>query len=64
MNDAAPAAESGSAPPEVPILFFKTPDTVVGPNDDIRIPRGSTKIDWEVELAVVIGPQAPLPEIR
>ncbi len=58
MNYAAHAAESGSAPPKVPILFFKTPNTVVGPNDDILIPRGSTRTDWEVELAVVIGRQA------
>jgi len=58
MNYAAHAAESGSAPPDVPILFFKTPNTVVGPNDDILIPRGSSKTDWEVELAVVIGRRA------
>ncbi len=55
MNYAAHAAESGSAPPEVPIIFLKTPNTVVGPNDQTRIPRGSTKTDWEVELGVVIG---------
>jgi 2,4-diketo-3-deoxy-L-fuconate hydrolase len=55
MNYAAHAAESGSAPPEIPIMFLKTPNTVVGPNDDVRIPRGSTKTDWEVELGVVIG---------
>jgi len=55
MNYAAHAAESGSAPPEIPILFLKTPNTVVGPDDDVRIPRGSTKTDWEVELGVVIG---------
>jgi 2-keto-4-pentenoate hydratase/2-oxohepta-3-ene-1,7-dioic acid hydratase in catechol pathway len=55
MNYAAHAAESGSAPPEVPIIFLKTPNTVVGPNDTTRIPRGSTKTDWEVELGVVIG---------
>ncbi|WP_382304087.1 fumarylacetoacetate hydrolase family protein [Herbiconiux sp. UC225_62] len=55
MNYAAHAAESGSAPPEVPIIFLKTPNTVVGPNDVARIPRGSSKTDWEVELGVVIG---------
>ncbi|GAB3152047.1 fumarylacetoacetate hydrolase family protein [Microbacterium neimengense] len=55
MNYAAHAAESGSAPPEVPIVFLKTPQTVVGPDDVARIPRGSTKTDWEVELGVVIG---------
>lgn len=55
MNYAAHAAESGSAPPEVPIVFFKHPATVVGPNDDVHLPPGSTRTDWEVELAVVIG---------
>ncbi|MFB2597120.1 fumarylacetoacetate hydrolase family protein [Herbiconiux sp. P17] len=55
MNYAAHAAESGSAPPEVPIIFLKTPNTIVGPDDVARIPRGSTKTDWEVELGVVIG---------
>jgi 2,4-diketo-3-deoxy-L-fuconate hydrolase len=58
MNYAAHAAESGSAPPEVPIMFLKTPNTVTGPNDDVVIPRGSTKTDWEVELGVVIGAKA------
>lgn len=58
MNYAAHAAESGSAPPSVPIVFFKTPNTVIGPDDDVLIPRGSTKTDWEVELAVVIGRRA------
>ncbi len=58
MNYAAHAAESGAEPPTVPVLFFKTPNTVVGPNDDLLIPRGSTKTDWEVELAVVIGRRA------
>ena len=55
MNYAAHAAESGSAPPEIPILFFKPPNTVVGPYDDVQIPRGSTRTDWEVELGVVVG---------
>lgn len=55
MNYAAHAAESGSAPPEVPILFLKTPNTVVGPYDPVTIPKGSEKTDWEVELGVVIG---------
>lgn len=58
MNYAAHAAESGSAPPEVPIVFLKTPNTVVGPNDAVHIPRNSTKTDWEVELGVVIGKRA------
>ena len=58
MNYAAHAAESGSAPPTIPILFLKTPNTVVGPNDAVQIPRGSEKTDWEVELGVVIGTRA------
>jgi 2-keto-4-pentenoate hydratase/2-oxohepta-3-ene-1,7-dioic acid hydratase in catechol pathway len=55
QNYAAHAAESGSAPPSTPIMFYKAPNTVVGPHDDIRVPRGSTRTDWEVELGVVIG---------
>ncbi|PXX58335.1 2-keto-4-pentenoate hydratase/2-oxohepta-3-ene-1,7-dioic acid hydratase in catechol pathway [Nocardia tenerifensis] len=58
MNYAAHAAESGSAPPSTPVVFFKTPNTVIGPYDDVLIPPGSTKTDWEVELAVVIGRRA------
>jgi 2-keto-4-pentenoate hydratase/2-oxohepta-3-ene-1,7-dioic acid hydratase in catechol pathway len=58
QNYAAHAAESGSPPPKTPILFFKHPNTVVGPYDDVPIPRGSTKTDWEVELGVVIGKTA------
>ncbi|MDX2937407.1 fumarylacetoacetate hydrolase family protein [Streptomyces ipomoeae] len=49
------AAESGMAVPDEPILFTKSPNTLVGPHDDVRIPRGSTKTDWEVELGIVIG---------
>ncbi|MEU0127731.1 fumarylacetoacetate hydrolase family protein [Streptomyces sp. NPDC006289] len=55
QNYAAHAAESGAEPPEQPILFYKSPNTVVGPYDDVLIPRGSKRTDWEVELAVVIG---------
>ena len=55
QNYAAHAAESGAQPPKEPVIFFKHPNTVVGPFDDVVIPRGSTKTDWEVELAVVIG---------
>jgi 2,4-diketo-3-deoxy-L-fuconate hydrolase len=58
MNYAAHAAESGSSPPSVPILFFKHPNTIVGPNDDVRIPLRAQKVDWEVELAVIIGRRA------
>jgi 2-keto-4-pentenoate hydratase/2-oxohepta-3-ene-1,7-dioic acid hydratase in catechol pathway len=49
------AAEAGMAVPDEPILFTKSPNTLVGPDDDVRIPRGSTKPDWEVELGIVIG---------
>ncbi|MBF6329898.1 fumarylacetoacetate hydrolase family protein [Nocardia transvalensis] len=58
MNYAAHAAESGSAPPTTPVVFFKTPNTIVGPYDDVLLPRGSERTDWEVELAVVIGTRA------
>ncbi|GAB3818365.1 fumarylacetoacetate hydrolase family protein [Tessaracoccus terricola] len=58
MNYAAHAAESGSEPPRIPIMFLKTPNTVGGPNDPVTIPRGSTRSDWEVELGVVIGTRA------
>ena len=54
------AAESGMAVPDEPILFTKSPNTLVGPNDDVRIPRGSAKTDWEVELGIVIGRRTPL----
>jgi len=49
------AAETGAMLPTEPVMFMKAPDTVVGPYDDVLVPRGSTKTDWEVELAVVIG---------
>jgi 2-keto-4-pentenoate hydratase/2-oxohepta-3-ene-1,7-dioic acid hydratase in catechol pathway len=49
------AAETGQAVPDEPILFTKSPNTLIGPDDDVRIPRGSTKPDWEVELGIVIG---------
>lgn len=58
MNYAAHAAETGDLPPKAPIIFFKHPNTVVGPNDDVVIPPGAQKVDWEVELAVVIGKRA------
>ncbi|GIH00569.1 fumarylacetoacetate hydrolase family protein [Plantactinospora mayteni] len=49
------AAETGAPIPAEPVVFMKAPDTVVGPDDPVLVPRGSTKTDWEVELAVVIG---------
>lgn len=58
LNYREHAAEAGLPIPDEPILFMKAPDTVVGANDDVRVPRGSTKTDYEVELAVVIGATA------
>lgn len=55
LNYADHAAESGLKVPSEPVLFNKAPSCIVGPNDDVLLPRGSTKTDWEVELAVVIG---------
>jgi len=55
LNFSDHAAESGQPVPAEPILFTKSPNTLQGPNDDVRIPRGSTKTDWEVELGLVIG---------
>ena len=52
------AAETGMTPPDHPIVFMKATSAICGPNDTIRLPRGSAKTDWEVELAVVIGKPA------
>jgi 2-keto-4-pentenoate hydratase/2-oxohepta-3-ene-1,7-dioic acid hydratase in catechol pathway len=52
------AAEAGQPVPDEPILFTKSPNTLIGPNDPVRQPRGSTKLDWEVELGIVIGQRA------
>lgn len=58
QNYAAHAAESGAPTPTIPILFFKHPNTVVGPFDDVVVPPRAEKVDWEVELGVVIGRRA------
>ncbi|HTU72564.1 MAG TPA: fumarylacetoacetate hydrolase family protein [Trebonia sp.] len=58
LNYSDHAAETGAATPERPVVFMKDPATVVGPYDDVYIPRGSAKTDWEVELGVVIGSPA------
>jgi 2,4-didehydro-3-deoxy-L-rhamnonate hydrolase len=55
LNYADHAAESGMPVPELPIIFMKATTAIVGPNDNVRIPRGAAKTDWEVELGVVIG---------
>jgi 2-keto-4-pentenoate hydratase/2-oxohepta-3-ene-1,7-dioic acid hydratase in catechol pathway len=58
LNYADHAAETGSPIPAEPILFNKAPSCIVGPNDDVVIPKASKKTDWEVELAIVIGKRA------
>jgi 2-keto-4-pentenoate hydratase/2-oxohepta-3-ene-1,7-dioic acid hydratase in catechol pathway len=58
LNYVDHAEESGQPVPTEPVVFMKAPNTVVGPYDDVRIPRGSAKTDYEVELGVVIGQEA------
>lgn len=58
LNYSDHAAETGAELPVEPVLFMKDPSTMVGPFDDVFIPRGSAKTDWEVELGVVIGSTA------
>jgi 2-keto-4-pentenoate hydratase/2-oxohepta-3-ene-1,7-dioic acid hydratase in catechol pathway len=52
------AAETGAAVPDEPVVFMKDPSTVIGPYDQVLVPRGSAKTDWEVELGVIIGARA------
>ena len=58
LNYADHAAEAGMQVPKEPIIFLKSLGAFSGPNDDVRMPRGSTKLDWEVELGIVIGTTA------
>jgi 2-keto-4-pentenoate hydratase/2-oxohepta-3-ene-1,7-dioic acid hydratase in catechol pathway len=58
LNYSDHAAETGQPVPAQPILFTKSPNTLIGPNDDVLIPRRSVKTDWEVELGIVIGSHA------
>ena len=58
LNYADHAAESGLPLPKEPIVFMKATSCIIGPNDDVVLPRGSKKTDWEVELGVVIGKEA------
>ncbi|WP_422354052.1 fumarylacetoacetate hydrolase family protein [Roseivirga pacifica] len=58
LNYSKHAAESGMEPPKEPVVFFKSPSSLTGPFDNIIIPKNSTKTDWEVELAVIIGKKA------
>ncbi len=55
LNYAEHAAETGAKVPDEPVVFSKAPSSICGPTDDILLPRGSQRLDWEVELAVVIG---------
>jgi ureidoglycolate lyase len=58
LNYAEHAAETGAKVPDEPVLFMKATSAIVGPNDDLQIPRNSKKTDWEVELGVIIGEAA------
>jgi len=58
LNYADHAKETGKEPPPEPVVFSKAVSAICGPNDDVEIPRGSEKADWEVELAIVIGKRA------
>jgi 2-keto-4-pentenoate hydratase/2-oxohepta-3-ene-1,7-dioic acid hydratase in catechol pathway len=58
LNYADHAAESGQPVPEEPLVFNKAPSCICGPNDDTMVPKGSTKLDYEIELGVVIGSRA------
>tara|TARA_B100000609_G_scaffold42122_1_gene32278 strand:- start:44 stop:886 length:843 start_codon:yes stop_codon:yes gene_type:complete len=58
LNYSDHAAETGLEPPEEPILFAKATSAIIGPNDDVEIPRTSSATDWEVELGIIIGKKA------
>ncbi|WP_018082308.1 fumarylacetoacetate hydrolase family protein [Asticcacaulis benevestitus] len=58
LNYADHAAESNLPVPDEPVVFMKATSAIIGPNDEVRKPRGSTKLDWEVELGLVIGKRA------
>ena len=58
LNYSDHAAETGAKPPGQPIIFHKATTSICGPNDDVQMPRGSQALDWEVELAIVIGREA------
>jgi len=58
LNFTDHAKETGSPIPENPVVFFKTPSCIVGPNDSVMVPKDSTQLDWEVELVIVIGSKA------
>ena len=58
LNYSDHAKETGAKPPTEPIVFMKATSSITGPNDDIEMPKDSSKLDWEVELAIVIGKEA------
>ena len=58
LNYADHAKEAGQEIPKEPIIFAKLPNCIVGPDDDVMIPKGSTKLDWEIEIAFVVGKRA------
>ena len=58
LNYTDHAKETGSPIPEHPVVFFKAPSCIVGPNDNVMVPKDSTQLDWEVELVIVIGSTA------
>lgn len=58
LNYSDHAKETGATPPSEPVIFFKSTTAIIGPNDEVMIPKDSVKTDWEVELAVVIGKKA------
>src|SRR6202021_2077340 len=58
LNYADPPAGSGMPVPKEPVLFTKAPSCVIGPNDEVMIPKGSKKTDWAVEIAIVLGTRA------
>jgi 2,4-diketo-3-deoxy-L-fuconate hydrolase len=64
LNYARHAAESGLDIPKEPVIFLKATSSLCGPNDDVIIPRGSRKTDWEVELAVIVGKRSSYVEIK
>ena len=58
LNYSDHANETGAKPPTEPIVFMKATSSISGPNDDVEMPKDSSKLDWEVELAIVIGKEA------
>jgi 2-keto-4-pentenoate hydratase/2-oxohepta-3-ene-1,7-dioic acid hydratase in catechol pathway len=64
LNYADHAKEAGQPIPSEPIIFYKLTNCIVGPNDDVMIPRGSTKLDWELEIAFVVGKRARYVELK